>query len=206
MTASNIEAIKAKLSEYDFIIAIDTSGSMGEPVKPGSSITRWQAVQESALTFIRDVGAVDSDGLGLVLFGGTNIQSHDGVGVDKAREVFAGTIPRGSTPLAEALSAALKLAGKSDKKDFIVVFTDGVPDDRDAAAKVIVDASHQIETDDALTILFIQVGDDAGATAFLQELDDELDDAKFDIVDAKTVAEADQFATTAELIVAAIND
>lgn len=203
---SQIEAIKAKLSEYDFIIAIDTSGSMGDPVKAGSSITRWQAVQESALTLIRDVLAIDSDGLGLVLFGGTNIQSHDGVGVDKAREVFAGTIPRGSTPLAEALSAALKLAGKSDKKDFIVVFTDGVPDDRDAAAKVIVDASHQIETDDALTILFIQVGDDAGATAFLQELDDELDDAKFDIVDAKTVAEVDQFATTAELIVAAIND
>lgn len=203
---SQIDAIKAKLSEYDFIIAIDTSGSMGEPVKPGSSITRWQAVQESALTLIRDVSAIDSDGLGLVLFGGTNVQSHDGVTVDKAREVFAGTSPRGSTPLAEALSAALKLAGKSDKKDFIVVFTDGVPDDKDAAAKVIVDASHQIETDDALTILFIQVGDDASATAFLQELDDELDDAKFDIVDAKTVAEADQFATTAELIVAAIND
>ena len=203
---SQIEAIKAKLSEYDFIIAIDTSGSMGEPVKAGSSVTRWQAVQESALTLIRDVAELDSNGLGLVLFGGTNIQTHDGVGVDKAREVFAGTSPRGGTPLAEALSAALKLAGKSDKKDFIVVFTDGVPDDKAAAAKVIVDASHQIETDDALTILFIQVGDDAGATAFLQELDDELDDAKFDIVDAKTVAEADQFATTAELIVAAIND
>lgn len=203
---SQIEAIKAKLSEYDFIIAIDTSGSMGEPVKAGSSVTRWQAVQESALTLIRDVSAIDSDGLGLVLFGGTNVQSHDGVTVDKAREVFAGISPRGTTPLAEALSAALKLAGKSDKKDFIVVFTDGAPDDRAAAAKVIVDASHQIETDDALTILFVQVGDDAGATAFLQELDDELDDAKFDIVDAKTVAEVDQFATTAELIVAAIND
>lgn len=203
---SQIEAIKAKLSEYDFIIAIDTSGSMGEPVKAGSSVTRWQAVQESALTFIRDVAELDSDGLGLVLFGGSNIQSHDGVGVDKAREVFAGTSPRGGTPLAEALSASLKLAGKSDKKDFIVVFTDGVPDDKAAAAKVIVDASHQIDTDDALTILFVQVGDDAGATAFLQELDDELDDAKFDIVDAKTVAEVDQFATTAELIVAAIND
>lgn len=203
---SQIEAIKAKLSEYDFIIAIDTSGSMGEPVKAGSSVTRWQAVQESALTLIRDVAELDSDGLGLVLFGGTNIQTHDGVGVDKAREVFAGTSPRGGTPLAEALSAALKLAGKSDKKDFIVVFTDGVPDDRAAAAKVIVDASHQIETDDALTILFVQVGDDASATEFLRQLDDELDDAKFDIVDAKTVAEVDQFATTAELIVAAIND
>lgn len=43
------QAIINKLSEYDFVIAIDTSGSMGEPVKHGSSISRWQAVQESAM-------------------------------------------------------------------------------------------------------------------------------------------------------------
>ena len=141
-----------------------------------------------------------------MLFGGNNVQKHDGVTVDKAREVFAGTSPRGSTPLAQALTAALELAGKSDKKDFIVVFTDGVPDDREAAAKVIVDASHKQESDDALTILFVQVGDDASASAYLRSLDDDLDDAKFDIVDAKTVAEVDNFSSTAELVIAAIND
>ena len=47
---SQIEAIKAKLSEYDFIIAIDTSGSMGEPVKPGSSISRWQSATSAPST------------------------------------------------------------------------------------------------------------------------------------------------------------
>lgn len=196
----------SKLSEYDFIVCIDTSGSMGEPVKAGSSITRWEAVQESALTIIRDVEKIDEDGIGLVLFGGPNVKSFDGVTSSKVREVFAGTGPRGSTPLAEALSAALALAGKSDKKDFIVVFTDGVPDDRHAAAHVITQAANAQETDDSLTILFVQVGDDLGATGYLKSLDNDLKDCKFDIVDARTVPEVDAFASTVDLILAAIAD
>ena len=196
----------AKFSEYDFIVAIDTSGSMGEPVKAGSSITRWEAVQESALTIIRDVEKLDQDGIGLVLFGGPNIRALDGVTSDKARDVFASSSPRGSTPLAEALTAALALAGKSDKKDLIVVFTDGVPDDRQAAARVITQAANAQETDDALTILFVQVGDDRSATAYLKSLDDDLRGAKFDIVDARTVPEVDAFASTVELIATAIGD
>jgi Mg-chelatase subunit ChlD len=196
----------SKLSEYDFVVVIDKSGSMGEPNKPGSSATRWEAVQESAMTFVRDIEKLDSDGLGLVLFSGSSIVSKDGVTSDNIRDVFASNRPSGSTPLAEALTEALKLAGKSDKKDFIVVFTDGVPDDKAAAAKVIADASHKQETDDALTILFVQVGTDAGAAAYLKSLDDDLKGCKYDIVDAKTVAEADAYPSTAELVLAAIND
>lgn len=198
--------VAASLTEYDFVVAIDTSGSMGEPVKPGSSVTRWEAVQETAMTFIRDIEKIDSDGIGLVLFGGTNVTAEDNVTSDKARTVFANRSPRGSTPLAEALTAALALAGKSDKKDFIIVFTDGVPDDKAAAAEVIRKASHNQETDDALTILFVQVGNDANATKYLASLDDDLKGCKFDIVDAKTMQEAEAFATTADMVLAAIAD
>lgn len=196
----------AVLTEYDFVVVIDKSGSMGDVVKAGSSVTRWEAVKESAMTLIRDVEKLDSDGLGLVLFSGSGITSDDGVNSAKFSEIFANNSPRGGTPLAEALTAALALAGKSDKKDFIVVFTDGVPDDKAAAADVIRKASNLQETDDALTILFIQVGNDAAATAYLKSLDDDLTGCKFDIVDAKTVEEADKFSSTVELILAAIAD
>lgn len=201
-TQSNIAA----LSNYDFVVLVDASGSMAEPVKAGAGRTRWEAVQESALGFARDVGALDSDGIDVVIFSGAGIQSHTGVTADKVKDVFATRGPRGSTPLAEALTEGLKLAGKSDKKDFIVVFTDGVPDDKAAAAKVIIEAANRQESDEDLTILFVQVGDDAAATAYLKSLDDDLTGAKFDIVDARTVQEADQFPTTADLILAAIND
>lgn len=203
---SQTQANIAQLSNYDFVVLVDASGSMAEPVKAGASRTRWEAVQESMLGFARDVGSLDADGIDVVIFSGAGIQSHTGVTADKVKEVFATRGPRGSTPLAEALTEGLKLAGKSDKKDFIVVFTDGVPDDAAAAKKVILEAANRQESDEDLTILFVQVGDDAQATAYLKSLDDDLHGAKFDIVDAKTVQEADQFPTTADLILAAIND
>ena len=34
----------ARLSEYDFVVVIDKSGSMAEPVKTGSTRTRYEAV------------------------------------------------------------------------------------------------------------------------------------------------------------------
>jgi len=197
--------IQAKLSEYDFVVVADTSGSMAEPVKAGSTITRWVAMQESLRTLIRDVSKIDEDGIGLVQLGGS-CQSWDNVTEANALNIFKDLSPRGGTPLAEALTAAFKLAGKSAKKDMIVVYTDGVPNDPEAVKKVIVAQANMQASDDALTILIVQVGDDAEATKFLKGLDDNLKGAKFDIVDAKTVEEADAFASTAELIVAAIND
>ena len=200
------EQIIAQLSEYDFIIAIDTSGSMGEPVKLGATKSRWEHVQESAMAMIRDVSSIDSDGVGLVTFGGTTAIAYDGVAADTAREVFANTSPRGGTPLAEALIECFKLAGKSDKKDMIIVFTDGVPSDRAAAAAQIVKQANSQTADSDCTVLFIQVGDDTSASAYLKSLDDDLQGAKFDIVDTKTIEEADAFSSTAELVIAAIND
>lgn len=194
----------AVLSEYDFVIVVDASGSMGTEDVKGRS--RWAYMQETAEQFARDLGKLDSDGLDIVLFSGQGIDVHQGVTADKLGELFKARQPRGSTPLAEALTAALKLAGKSDKKDFVIVFTDGTPDDKEAAAKVIRDASNKLNADDELTFLFVQVGYDADAKRYLQKLDDELTGCKFDIVDAKTIDEAEKFASTADLVVAAIND
>ncbi len=198
--------IETVLSEFDFIVVIDASGSMATDDMSGGR-SRWKAMQETAEQFVRDISRIDSDGIGLVVFSGSGVDSFDNVGVvAMVTEVFQNRNPRSSTPLDEALTAALKLAGKSDKKDFIIVFTDGAPDDEAAAAKVIRDAANKQETDDSLTILFVQIGYDSAATAYLKKLDDQLTGCKFDIVDVKTMAEAEKFNTTVDLIAAAIND
>lgn len=209
MNATANSAAEAVLSEYDFIVCIDASGSMGDAVKRGATRSRWEAVQESAISFARDLEKLDSDGIDVVIFGGSpdsGITVHQGVTTDTIRDAFATRTPRGGTPLAEALQAALKLAGKSDKKDFIIVFTDGVPDDKDKAAAVIKAQANKQVSDDECTFLFVQVGDDAGASNYLKMLDDNLKGAKFDIVDAKTIEEAEKFPSTAELVLHAIND
>lgn len=194
----------AKLSEYDFIALIDASGSMGTEDMKGRS--RWNYMQETAEAFCRDMQKLDADGIDVVTFSGNGIDSYQGVTSEKVAEIFRNRSPRGSTPLAEALQAGLKLAGKSDKKDFLIVFTDGVPDDKTAAARVIRDQSNKQNADDECTILFVQVGYDADASRYLKMLDDDLTGCKFDIVDAKTIDEAEKFATTADLILHAIND
>ncbi len=201
----NLETALAKLSEYDFVVVIDKSGSMGEEDMPGGR-SRWAYMQETAVALTRDICKMDSDGIGVVLFSGTSIVSEDGCNVDKVKEIFTNNRPGGSTPLHTALEAAFKLAGKSSKKDFIIVFTDGIPDDGQKAADLIKRQANSQETDDACTVLFIQVGRDAGAAKYLRTLDDDLKGAKFDIVDAKTMEEAEQFSSTAELILAAIDD
>ncbi len=194
----------AMLGEYDFVALFDFSGSMGTMDCKGRS--RIAYLQESAEAFCRDLSAIDSDGIDVVVFNGSAIQPFQNVTAAKITEIFQNNSPRSSTPLAEALQVAFDLAGKSDKKDFIIVFTDGVPDDKAAVAKLISNQSHKQETDDALTILFVQVGYDMDAASYLSKLDDDLTGCKFDIVDAKTMEEAEKFATTADLICAAIAD
>lgn len=205
MTDTTNSGAMARLTEYDFIVAVDASGSMSTEDCPGGR-SRWAYMQETVAAFARDIAKLDSNGIGLVIFGGSQISSYDNQKPQDVEQVFAQRSPRGSTPLAEALQACLQLAGKSDKKDFIMVFTDGVPDDQHAAEEVIRQASHSIASDEDLTILFVQVGHDALATAYLRKLDDNIKGAKFDIVDAKTIDEAERFASTVELVLAAIAD
>lgn len=198
--------LQAKLSEYDFVVVLDGSGSMAEPVSRSNPKSRWDQQKEQVMTFARDVEKIDTDGISVVLFCGGQIHAYENCGADKVRDILGEFSPRGSTPMAQAMERALALAGKSPKKDFIYVSTDGVPDNEAQLREVIRAQANRQETDDALTILFAQQGDDAAATKFLRDLDDNLKGAKFDIVDAKTAEEVDRYPSTAELIVAAIND
>ena len=195
----------SKLLEYDLVLVGDASGSMSSPMPNGK--TRWVHMQESMKSMARDMASLDDDGIGMVIFSGSAVTSKDGVKVEEIDQIFNDRSPRGSTPLHTALEEALKLAGKStDKKDLIVIYTDGEPDDPKAVESVIRNAANKLNQDDELTLLFVQVGDDPAAAKYLAGLDDSLKGAKFDIVDVKTQAEADSFPTTEALLLAAIDD
>jgi Mg-chelatase subunit ChlD len=203
--AVNLEKIK----EYDFVVVVDGSGSMDiKDVKSGwlGSTTRWKAAEESAVAFAKELDKINPQGIGVVIFSGGGAKSYSNQNASGVANVFSSNHPGGGTPLAEGLTAALQLLKDSRKKKFIWVFTDGVPNSQHAAAQVIVNQANSQASDDECTILFVQVGADPSATAYLRKLDDELKDAKFDIVDAKTAAEAAAFKSTMELILHAIDD
>lgn len=190
-------------SEYDFIVGLDASGSMGAPSTRFPGKTRWQEAQETIFGIASALDKFDADGIDVVVFGGT-VEMIEGVTSAKVADIFVNRSPRGSTPLAAALAKVVAKQSASGKNTVAIIFTDGEPDDRNAAEKVITDAANAIDKDEALTFLFVQIGNDAAASKYLDHLDDGIS-AKFDIVDAVNASVADSMEPI-DLINKAIND
>jgi Mg-chelatase subunit ChlD len=181
------EISKAELSEYNFTVLVDRSGSMAGEHSPG--VSRWQKAETIAKEVADFTANVDDNGIEVIVFGGqfnANTDVFKGVTSAKVHDVFLATQPSGSTPLAEALNAALDLHFAQTKKGFFVVITDGMPNDQAAVMQTIIGASSKLNAKKDLSILFLQVGYDTEASTFLRMLDDDLKGAKFDIVDTKT--------------------
>ncbi|RYE93431.1 MAG: VWA domain-containing protein [Myxococcales bacterium] len=167
------------LEQRDYTLIIDQSGSMGIG-DVGNGQTRWQAVQESTLALATKCEQLDPDGLTVYLFS-TSFRRHDNVTSSRVAELFRGATPDGSTNLAAVLRDAFdgyfqrKAAGQSKPQgETILVVTDGSPNDQDEVIDVIVAATHRMEKDEELAVLFVQIGRDAGARDFLKRLDDDL--------------------------------
>lgn len=193
-------------SEYDFIIGLDASGSMASLSTRFSGKTRWQEGQELIIGMAGVLAGFDADGIDVITFG-QKIELFENTTADKVAQVLATVSPYGGTPTAEALAKIVAKQKTTGKNTVAVIFTDGEPNDRAAVEKVIVDATQGLEKDEALTFLFVQIGSDANATAFLQHLDDDLQGrgAKFDIVDTLSAVDAEAMSPI-DLINHAIND
>lgn len=190
--------------EFDHIIIIDHSGSMGNPSTKFAGKNRLQEAQEFTESYARFAEQADDDGITVIPFS-SHATVFDGVTADKVHEVFAKIEPRGSTNLAEALQEAFKKKFSSSKPAIILVVTDGEPDSQSDVEKAIKNASNKIEKDKDIGVQFIQIGDDAGATKFLRHLDDDIPGAKFDIVNTLSREEAETL-TIPQILWRSIND
>ncbi|KAI9884851.1 MAG: hypothetical protein M1823_003378 [Watsoniomyces obsoletus] len=168
----------AFLSTFDTIFLIDDSGSMA-----GRS---WRETASAILSIAPVCTAHDSDGIDIHFLNHgvhqpglyTQITS-----VETIQHIFNTVQPRGGTPtgirlhqLLKPYLARYKAHPATTKPLNIVVITDGVPSDD--VESVIVSAAKKLDAMDApawqVGIQFFQVGNEAGAAAALQELDDGL--------------------------------
>ncbi len=189
--------------EYDYILLVDKSGSMGSPSTRLENKTRWQEVQEFTEQFARYAEQYDDDGLTLISFN-SHVETFDGVKADKVHELFTTQGPSGSTNLADALDAAWAKKWASPKKAIVVVVTDGEPNSQSAVEKSIIGATNKIESDSQLNVLFIQVGEDPAAAKYLDHLDNSLKGAKYDIVNTMSEDEAESL-SIGQLLYQAVN-
>jgi uncharacterized protein with von Willebrand factor type A (vWA) domain len=206
----NMTISEGDLSMRNYFVVVDRSGSMSEPVSKGSTISRWDAVQEYTLSVARECDKLDSDGIDVYLFN-KSFSRYENVTADKVKDIFASTGPQGGTDFVPVLKDIFAHHFKGDKPSTILVFTDGEPSDgvegQKAVAKLLIETANKLEADAELAVSFLQVGRDPAATAFLKKLDGDLTGAgaKFDIVDSKTCDDLDTMSIT-DILLAAIND
>jgi len=200
------------MSDRDYTLIIDKSGSMSTPDQVGGR-SRWEIAQESTLALARKAEQFDPDGITIYVFSG-RFKRYDDVTSAKVAQIFLENDPAGTTNLAGVLQDALnnyfqrKAAGKTKPNgETILVITDGEPDDRKAVFEVIIHATRQMERDEELAISIIQVGSDAQATKFLKALDDQLQSvgAKFDICDTVTLDDLEEMSLV-DVLTNAITD
>ncbi|MCE2719613.1 MAG: vWA domain-containing protein [Dolichospermum sp.] len=200
------------MSDRDYTLIIDKSGSMSTPDQVGGR-TRWEIAQESTIALARKCEQFDPDGITVYVFSG-KFKRYDDVTTAKVSQIFQENDPAGTTNLAGVLQDALnnyfqrKAAGQTKPNgETILVITDGEPDDRKAVFEVIIQATRQMEKDEELGISMIQVGSDAQATKFLKALDDQLQGvgAKFDICDTITLDDLEDMSLT-DVLMNAITD
>jgi uncharacterized protein YegL len=200
------------MSDRDYTLILDKSGSMSTPDQVGSR-SRWEIAQESTLALARKCEQFDPDGITVYTFSG-RFRRYDDVTSAKVSQIFLENDPAGTTNLAGVLQDAInsyfqrKAAGKTKANgETILVITDGEPDDRKAVFEVIIQATRQMERDEELAISIIQVGSDSQATKFLKALDDQLQGvgAKFDICDTITLEDLEDM-SLADVLMNAITD
>ncbi|MBK1990935.1 VWA domain-containing protein [Sphaerospermopsis aphanizomenoides BCCUSP55] len=200
------------MSDRDYTLIIDKSGSMSTPDQAGGR-SRWDIAQESTLALARKAEQFDPDGITVYVFSG-RFKRYENVTSAKVVQIFQENDPAGTTNLASVLQDALnnyfqrKASGQTKPNgETILVVTDGEPDDRKAVFEVIIQATRKMDRDEELGISMIQVGSDPQATKFLKALDDQLQGvgAKFDICDTITLDDLEDM-SLADVLMNAIND
>ena len=185
--------------QRDYTLLIDRSGSM-------SSGTRWREAEAAVKQLAPYVCRFDPDGVSVIFFDHEIAKAGNVTTAAEVEDAFRQFRPRGSTNLALGLHTAFDEHFKGSRgASTILVVTDGAPNSRSEVERVIKRAAGSLELDAELSVSFIQIGNDAGATKYLKYLDDDLSDAKFDIVDTLTAKETKSISFN-ELIARSIFD
>lgn len=198
-----------KLDGVDVTVIVDRSGSMASPTKTGRS--RWEDAAEGAIALAGKAAKYDEDGITVYTFA-SGFKKYESVGAERVAQIFQEDEPNGSTALDRVLgdvfSSFLARKGSGSHKpngDLVIVVTDGEPDDQQAVKKQIIEFTQNLDSDGDFGILFVQIGNDRGASAFLTALDDDLKGAKFDIVNVMTMDDVGE-KSLAEVLTSAFED
>ena len=174
----NVERVFAKLRGYDTRFLVDDSASM---YGRGWKITQQVMAEVASIAVMYDKDGVD------VRFFNDCTEDEERLNLDSAQKVmslFDKLDPEGETPTADTLELELNEYVHKYKHNTrikglnLIVITDGAPSPGQDVEGVIVKYAKILAEQDApplqVGIQFVQIGDEKGAKAFLDSLDNDL--------------------------------
>lgn len=187
-TANNFELNKGD----QFIVAFDISGSMQAQDCPGNT-RRFDYVIETMKAFIGEAAKWDPDGVSFYTFNNSLTVFPDVKTVQEINDKIGRLRPGGGTGTHLAITAAYKEhKSKGSEQTFLMVFTDGEPTDPASVQKVIVDITKDVKDEKEFRICILTVGERSPELAkWLDDLDNHLTGAKYDIVKVQKLEDVD---------------
>jgi Mg-chelatase subunit ChlD len=193
ITESEAEKI---LSDYNFIVLVDHSGSMKEQIHrvPGSQSgsTKLDWVKSNMNTFANFLAGHCKSGITLIPFNG----SFQVIPLNSAWSVSSEVNrlnAEGGTNLGDPLDEAVHIALSSRKNQMIVVLSDGMSNLGPSLEETIIQATKVVPAGEVVAS-FLQIGA-GGGEAIIRNLDDNLvsKGAAYDMVDAKYFSEIERY-------------
>lgn len=187
--AQNFEVHKGD----QFILALDASGSMNATDTP-SGESRFKYALETFKVFVQEANKLDPDGVSFYSFQGNKVDQHADVKTtDEIDQMIKKLTPGGGTPTDKAIAAAYKEhKAKGSAQTLFIMVTDGEPSDPEAVKKTCIDITNDIKNEMEFRISIVTVGNrSAELDKWLEDLDEHLDGAKYDIIDISKMEEVD---------------
>ncbi len=182
-----------KNRHYTFVLARDGQTRLCAP--PGLA-QQWQTAETSLLAIADACQRFNPQGISLYI-ADRPFQKYEGVTREDLQVIFKqGYDAIQDFDLCETLSDMMESYFQRKAKgeiqgEIILIVIDTEPKQRQSLIQLLVNATHRIDDEEELGIMFAQVGEDLIAQGFLQALDDDLHQAgaHCDIVDTKRLAQ-----------------
>lgn len=187
------DAKKLELHKGDqFIIGLDISGSMQSNDCPGGA-TRFNYTLETMRTFIKEAAKWDPDGISFYAFNNAVKAYRDVATVEEIDQKIAALKVGGGTSTHLAINEAYKEhKEKNNEQTFFMIFTDGEPSEPEEVKKAIINITNDVKDEKEFRIQILTVGvRSPELDKWLDDLDDHLDGAKYDIVEIEKLEDVD---------------
>lgn len=193
-TPKEKEDLTKEAMTRQYVICVDKSGSMSFNDKNGR--TRWISAKMAVEALIPIIFKYDADGsVPLYLFGSDVDFVGECTNPQQVAEVFDKYQPGGTTNLSACLESAMGTYLGTKRANYevvpgttFIVLLDGGADDpakvKEILRKFADPKNGFVANHTQAAVSFVQIADDAGATKFLQDLDD-MEPPETDICDSK---------------------